>query len=160
MVARRGNVQNDEFGSTLDVVNPRKSSGMSSIAPIYGLQTRVPNRLVARRKHGLQPETNAQQGYAACDGVAERLHKRTLGERAHQRSEMADARKNQRVARRKRVRRGRAARFDAEPCERALDRWKISCAIFNQCDVHSSPFVLGRMCFNCGSRVAANRNAR
>ena len=73
---------------------------------------------------------------------------------------MADARKNQGVARGERFGRGRAAGFHIEPRERALDRGEISRSIFNQCDVHSRPFVLGSTRFNCGSRVAANRNAR
>ena len=72
---------------------------------------------------------------------------------------MADAGKNQRIAVRQRLRRGRAARFDAEPRERALDRRKISRSVFHECDIHSRPFVLGSTRFNCGSRVAAKRSA-
>ena len=72
---------------------------------------------------------------------------------------MADAGKNQSIAARESLRRGCAARFDAEARERALDRRKIARSVFHECDVHSRPFVLGSTRFNCGSRVAAKRSA-
>ena len=72
---------------------------------------------------------------------------------------MADAWKNQSVTAREGLGGGRAARFDAEPRKRALDRRKISRSVFHECDIHNSPFVLGSTRFNCGSRVAAKRSA-
>src|SRR6202043_1273897 len=72
---------------------------------------------------------------------------------------MADAGKNQGVTIGEGLRRRRAARFDAETTERALDGRKISRAVFHECDIHNKPFVLGSTRFNCGSRVAAKRSA-
>ena len=122
-------------------------------------QARVAGRFVAGCEHGLKSEANSQQGDSARQPRRAAAHQRALAERTHERAEMADAGKNQRVASREAFRRGRAARFDAEARERALDRRKISCSVFDECDVHNSPFVLGSTRFNCGSRVAANRSA-
>src|SRR4029077_19855132 len=91
--------------------------------------------------------------------VLQRLHKRTVAERAHERGEMADAGENQSVGIRAGLRRGYAARLNAEPRERAFDRRKITRSVFHKRDIHRRPLVLGSTRFNCGSRVAAKRSA-
>jgi hypothetical protein len=72
---------------------------------------------------------------------------------------MANAGKNQSIAAREGFGRGCAARFDPEAREGALDGRKIARSVFDECDVHSNPFVLGSTRFSCGSRVAAKRSA-
>ena len=83
-------------------------------------------------------------------------------ERAHQLAEMADAGKNQRAGGGDRFRRGRAFGLDALPRQRALHRRQIARVVFDQRNFHdfTEPLVLGSTRFSCGSRVAANRNAR
>lgn len=119
----------------------------------------VSGRFVTRGKHGLEAETNSQQWGAARHSLAQRIHQGTLAERTHERTKMADAGKDQSVAVCKSLRRGCAARIDAEPRERTLNRRKVSCSVFHERDIHRRPFVLGSTRFSCGSRVAAKRSA-
>jgi len=120
----------------------------------------VAGGFIACRKHRLQAKTDSKERRAARDGFSQRLDQRAFAQRAHECAEVAHAGKNQSVAVRERLRSGNAARLDAQASESALHRGKIPCSVFHESDVHSSPFVLGRMCFNCGSRVAAKRSAR
>jgi hypothetical protein len=61
-------------------------------------------RFVARGEHRLQAETNAQQWSPARDGLLQRLYERTLTERTHESSKMADSGQNECVAGGERIR--------------------------------------------------------
>ncbi len=123
-------------------------------------EARVSGGFIAGGEHGLQAEADAHERNSAGNGIAQRLDEFALGERAHECAEMADAGENECVARGEGFGSGGALGGHAEAGEGALDRRKISGSVFDQCDVHSRPFVLGSTRMSWRSRVAAKRSAR
>ena len=117
-------------------------------------------RFRAAGKKRLQPEADAEKRRSASDDFGDRRNQVARLQRAHQLPEVADARQDQPLGGANRFRRGRALGLDALAIERGLDRRQIAGAVFDQRNFHSSPLVLGKTRFNCGSRVAAKRNAR
>src|SRR5712691_8606071 len=86
-------------------------------------------RFFARAIKRLQAETNSEERHAVCQGGAQRHNELTLGERAHERTEMPDAGQDNRLTGGEPGGRRGAAGLGAQPAQGPLNRGQVPGAI-------------------------------